>query len=99
MKRLQNTTGLKVKVLPATNTKGYRVSIQQTNNRKRIVIPFPINSENTTDIVEFILNSIPQVTSFSLLVDNTQNENYLFVIDSEGTQFPDLIVEIKKIKF
>jgi hypothetical protein len=90
MKRLQNTTLLKVKFLPATSTKCNRIKLIQTNNGENRILSANFDCE----VIEFISNLLEknkEVKSFSLAVDNTQKDYYLFNVDSIGNSFPNLL--------
>ena len=95
MKRICNTTGLKVKYLPCTNTQPSRWKLTQTNFNKSIII---------TDIgqftpIEFIcerLEQIEEIENFSLLVDNTQKDFYLFVLNFKNFSFENILNHFKK---
>ena len=93
MKRQTNTTGIKVKFLPATNEKPNRLKITQTNFNKSIIV------SNPEDVLEFIcrvLENTEEVRSFSLLVDNTQNDYYLFSVDFNNNSFENILNNFKK---
>lgn len=93
-KRQQNTTGLKFKFLPATNTKGSRYKITQTNNNKSIIISAQFEV-TPLEHFENIINKLECVESFSLLVDNTQNDYYLFSLNTSGDSFGDIVNQLK----
>jgi len=100
MKRKENKTALKVKFLGATNTKGSRISITQTNNNKRCVIECDPRF-TVIDQTENIIENIKEVDAFSMLVDNTQNNFYVFVLELSKefkTSFPDIIKKIKEME-
>lgn len=70
MKRKQNTTGLKIKYLQPTNTKGSRYKITHFCN---------------------VLENVECIENYSLLIDNTQNDYYLFNIDLKGYGFDNIL--------
>ena len=93
MKRQTNTTGIKVKFLPATNEKPNRLKITQTNFNKSIIV------SNPGEVLEFIcrvLENTEEVRSFSLLVGNTQNDYYLFSVDFNSNSFENILNNFKK---
>ena len=94
-KRQTNTTGLKVSFIPATNTKGNRFRLTQTNNKKSIVINGDINLD-LIYFMELILSQIEEINTFNLVVDNTQNKYHLFSIDFKGNSFVDILHNFKK---
>ncbi len=87
-KKLQNTTALRVKFLANTR----RLKITQTNNNKYCYI---LSLSDVIQQIENILNNIKEVESFSLIVDNTQKDYFLFNITTKGNSFPDIINIIK----
>lgn len=95
MKKSNNTTGLKVAFIPATNNTADRFKITQTNCNKSITISGNIDG----DIVSFISNvleTIDEIKSFSLVVDNTQNKYFLFSLDFKGDSFTNILNNFKK---
>ena len=90
MKRQTNTTGLKVRFLPVTNTKGNRIRLTQTNDNKSIIISQPDNMEMLTYIFS-ILDKTEEVNTYSLLVDNTQNNYYIINIDFLNNSFTNIL--------
>lgn len=96
-KRLNNTTGLKVAFIPATNNTAAKFKITQTNCKKSIKISSNINS----DIVSFIsgvLETIDEIKYFSLVVDNIQSKYYLFSLDFKSDSFTNILNSFKKLK-
>ena len=94
-KRLQNTTGLKVAFIPATNTQGDKFRITQTNDKKSVTISGNLNLE-IIDFICSILDKTESVKNYSLVVDNTQNKYYLFSIDFIGQSFENILHNFKK---
>lgn len=95
MKKSNNTTGLKVSFIPATNETADKFKITQTNCNKSITISGNIDG----DIVSFISNvleTIDEIKSFSLVVDNTQNKHFLFSLDFKGDSFTNILNNFKK---
>jgi hypothetical protein len=90
MKRQTNTTALKFKFIGETNTRPSRYKVTQTNTNKSIFI----SSESLAGICN-ILENHPDIVNFSLIVDNTQNDYYLFCVGLLGNSFPDLLKHIK----
>lgn len=95
MKRLQNTTGLKVTFIPATNAQGDKFRVTQTNNKKSITINGNLNLE-IRDFICGVLDGILEIESYSILVDNTQNKYFLFNIDFKGQSFENILHNFKK---
>ena len=93
MKRQNNTAGLKVKFLPATNEKPNRLKITQTNFNKSVIV---YNSDNVIEFVCAILERIEQVENFSLVADNTQDDYYLFSLYFKGNEFINILSNFKK---
>lgn len=93
MKRQTNTAGLKVKFLPATNEKPSRLKITQMNFNKSVIVS---NSENVLEFICRVLENTEEVKSFSLLVDNTQNDYYLFSVDFNNNSFENILNNFKK---
>ena len=98
MKRTLNTIGLKFTYLGATNTKCARYKVTQTNTNKSVIIDANFGSLLPFEFFEKTLNSIPEIKSFSLMLDNTQNNYYLFCIDIFTNEIPNLLINFKKIK-
>ena len=93
MKRQINTAGLKVKFLPATNEKPNRLKITQTNFNKSVIVS---NSENGLEFICRVLENTEEVRLFSLIVDNTQNDYYLFSVDFHSNSFENILNNFKK---
>ena len=96
MKRLNNTTGLKIKYIGATDTKGSRIKFTQLNNNKNVTVSYN-NKFDTLGLAEEILNRIDLLNGFNVIVDNTQNNYYLINLDFVGNSFKDITPLIKKI--
>jgi hypothetical protein len=90
MKRQTNTTGLKIKFLPVTNTLGDRIRLTQTNDNKSVTISQPDNIE-TLPYIFSVLDKLEEVASYSLLVDNTQNNYYTINIDFNSNSFTNIL--------
>ena len=93
MKRQINTTGIKVKFLPATNEKPNRLKITQTNFNKFVIVS---NSEDVLEFICRVLENTEAVRLFSLIVDNTQNDYYLFSVDFHNNSFENILNNFKK---
>ncbi len=94
-KRLTNTTGLKFTFIPATNTKGNRIKITQTNCNKSVFV----SGNRNLEIIDFacsVLDRIEIVNNYSFLVDNTQGNYYIFNINFKGNSFENILNEFKK---
>ena len=95
LKRLTNTTGLKVAFIPATNTKGNRFKITQTNDCKSVVI----NGNLDLEIIDFIcsiLEKIESIESYSICVDKTKKKYYLFNMNFKRNSFENILQNFKK---
>lgn len=95
MKRKQNTTILKFKFIPCTNTKPNRYKVIQTNSNKSIFINSSFGSLTPLEYFTNVLESIECINSYSLVIDNTQNDYYLFCIDIIGSSFDNLLQYFK----
>ena len=96
MKRLNNTTALRVKYLGATDTKDSRIKFTQLNNNKSVTVSYS-NKFDVLELSEEILNRIELIKAFSVIVDNTQNNYYLINLDFTGKSFYDITPLIKEI--
>jgi hypothetical protein len=90
MKRQTNTTGLKVKFLPVTNTKGNRIRLTQMNDNKSVIISQPDNLE-MLQYIFLILDKTEEVNTYSLLVDNTQQDYRIINIDFKDNSFTNIL--------
>ena len=96
MKRQNNTTGLKIKYIGATDTKDSRIKFTQLNNNKSVTVSYN-HKFDMLGLAEEILNRIDLLKGFSVIIDNTQNNYYLINLDFSGTSFEDITPLIKKI--
>ena len=96
MKRLNNTTALRVKYMGATDMKGSRIKFTQLNNNKSVTVSYN-HKFDVLGLTEEILNRIELIKAFSVIVDNTQNDYYLINLDFAGNSFDDITPLIKKI--
>lgn len=96
MKRLNNTTALRVKYLGATDTKDSRIKFTQLNNNKSVIVSYN-HKFGTLELAVEILNRIEPIKVFNVIVDNTQNNYYLINLDFAGNSFEDITQLIKKI--
>ena len=92
MKRICNTTGLKVKYLANSND----ISVTQLNLNKRVKIGYN-DKYNTIELIERILDKIDKIVSYNVVIDNTQNKYYLINFVTSGNDIPDLTQEIKSV--
>ena len=90
MKRQINTSAFKFKYLANSND----ISITQLNLNKRVKISYNYKY-NTLELIERILDKIDKIVSYSVVIDNTQNEYYLINFVTSGYDIPDLTQEIK----
>ena len=93
-KRKDNTTGIKIKFLPVTNTKPSRYRIIQTNSGKSVIVNAQLDDTPLTHFSN-VLDGIEEVKSFSLVTDNTQNDYYLFSVDFNGSSFENILEYFK----
>ena len=96
MKRKNNTTGLKIKYIGATDTKDSRIKFTQLNNNKSVTVSCNYQFD-TLGLAEEILNRIDVLKGFNVIVDNTQNNYYLINLDFASNSFEDITPLIKKI--
>lgn len=96
MKRNNNTTGLKVKYIGATDTICSRIKFTQLNNNKSVTVSYN-HKFDVLGLAEEILNRIDLLKGFNVIVDNTQNNYYLINLDFVGNSFEDITPLIKKI--
>ena len=96
MKRQNNTAGLKVKYIGATDTKDDRIKFTQLNNDKSVTVSYNYKFD-VLGLTEEILNRIDLLKGFNVIVDNTQNDYYLINLDFAGNSFEDITPLIKKI--
>lgn len=96
MKKLNNTTALKITFIPATNTKTDKFKITQLNSGKSIFINGNLDLP-IYDFIPLILDKIECVKSYSLIVDNTQNKHFLFNIDFTGSSFENILTNFKNL--
>ena len=96
MKRNNNTTGLKVKYIGATDTKDDRIKFTQLNNNKSVTVSYNYKFD-VLGLAEEILNRIDLIKGFNVIVDNTQNDYYLINLDFASNSFEDITPLIKKI--
>ena len=92
MKRQINTSAFKFKYLANSND----ISITQLNLNKRVKISYNYKY-NTLELIERILDKIDKIVSYSVVIDNTQNEYYLINFATSGYDIPDLTQEIKSV--
>jgi ABC-type transporter lipoprotein component MlaA len=93
-KRITNTTGIKVQFLGATNNRGARIKIVQMNSKKSVYIN-PSNLELINQVCE-VLDSVELIESYNILIDNTQDNYYIFNINFNGYSFEDITQYFKK---
>ena len=96
MKRNNNTTGLKIKYIGATDTKGSRIKFTQLNNNKSVTVSYN-HKFDTLGLAVEILNRIDLLNGFNVIVDNTQNNYYLINLEFAGNSFEDITLLIKEI--
>lgn len=94
-KRKTNTTGIRVKFLPWTEKKGNRLKITQMNFKESVTISRPHNMELIPFICS-VLDGAKEVESYSILVDNTQDDFYIFNVDFIGNSFENILNQFKK---
>lgn len=96
MKKLTNTTGLKIQFIPCTNTKGDRYKLTQTNNNKSIFISGNLNC-TIENLISNILEKIDLIESYSFLVDNTQDKYFLVNLDFKNNSFENILENFKNL--
>lgn len=95
-KRKDNLTGLKVKFIPATNFKNDGFKITQTNNNKSVFIDSNFGNLTPIEFFTQTLNKDKKIKSFNLLIDNTQNSFYTFVINVKSKEIHNILENFKK---
>jgi hypothetical protein len=96
MKRQTNTTAIKFKFIGETNTRPSRYKVTQTNTNKSIFISADFYNLLPHEGIYKILENHPDIVSFTPIVDNTQNDYFLFCIEiANKTTFPDLLKHIQ----
>ena len=96
-KKQSNTLGLKVAFIPGTNKKPDYYKITQLNNNTSVKISANIYQDmRIYDFIAFVLESIPEIQNFCLVVDNTQNKHYIFSVNFFGPSFLDILHNFKK---
>jgi len=81
-KRKENLKGLKVKFLGATDCLSARIKFIETNTRKTKTVNYNYNCD-VLETAYNILDKNDNVISYNLVVDNTQNDFYLFSIKTK----------------
>ena len=94
-KRQRNIFALKFKFIGATNTKPSRYRVTQTNNKKSAFICADFGNLTPFEGMIKKLDSINEIDSFALVIDNTQNDFYTFAINTAANEIPDLIKYFK----
>jgi len=95
-KRKNNLTGLKVKFIPPTNDKGSFFKLTQTNNKKSCLINGCLDTEPIGFFTN-VLNRDKRIKSFNLMIDNTQNQYYTFVIDVKNNEIHNILENFKNL--
>jgi hypothetical protein len=100
MKRQNNIFALQFKYVGATNTKPARYKVTQTNTNQSIFISADFGSLAPFEGINNIIESLPEVKTYSLIIDNTPHgyNYYTFAIETEGYEIPDLLQHFKKHK-
>ena len=98
MKRNNNTTGLKIKYIGATDTKDNRIKFTQLNNNKSVTVSYN-HKFDVLELTEEILNRIELIKAFSVIIDNSQNNYYLINLEFTGNSFEDITPLIKEIAY
>lgn len=94
-KRKRNIFALKFKFISATNTKPSRYKVTQTNNNKSAYIGADFGNLTPFEAMTKKLDSINEIDSFSLVIDNTQDQYYIFAINTAANEIPNLIQYFK----
>ncbi len=89
-KRIENLKGLKVKFLGATNHRSARIKFIETNTRKSKTINYNYSYEVFETAIN-ILDKNDNVISYNLIIDNTQNDYYLFSVKTKD--FSESLIE------
>lgn len=94
-KRTGNLTSIKIKWLGATNTLGARIKITQLNNNESVTLGYDY-SQDTLNTVFLLLEKCHAVSNYNIIIDNTQDNYYLIMINYVCSNFFNLIEWIKK---
>ena len=97
MKRKQNKPAVKFKFLSAENNKPQRISVTQTNSKKRITISNNSNFESL-DFIFSLFEKCESIEDYNLIIDNTQNDYYLVSFDNGSASIFNFIEWIKNNK-
>ena len=96
-KRTTNRAALKFKFLGATNFKPSRYKVTQTNTRESVYMSSNFGSCAPLEGICMMLDCINEIEDYSLIIDNTQNDYYLFCINTKDkTTCPSLLNHFKK---
>ena len=76
MKRKPNKPAVKFKFLSPEDNKPHRISISQTNSKKRTTISNNSNLEYL-DFIFSLFEKCKFIKDYNLIIDNTQNDYYL----------------------
>jgi hypothetical protein len=94
-KRQSNIFALKFKFIGATNNKPSRYRVTQTNNNKSAYIGADFGNLTPFEGMIKKLDSINEIASFALVIDNTQDQFYTFAINTLSYEIPNLIPYFK----
>lgn len=95
---MNNRIFIKARFLPCTDYKPNRIKFIQSNTGNYIITSKQNNSKlEYLDFIKTVIKSCSCVEDVSILVDNTQNKEYLILIKDtdNGYGFPDVIQELK----
>jgi|LakMenEpi03Aug12_release.lakeMendotaPanAssembly.Ray.scaffolds.fasta_scaffold1540322_1 hypothetical protein len=90
MKRKDNTIAIKAKYIPFTGNREHCIKFTQTNTNKSVCKPINDTITPIEQMCEFFENN-DKVISYQMLIDNTQNQYYIFVVEFEGSLIPNLL--------
>ena len=96
MKKLNNTFALKVKILQMTDTKPTRIKVIELNTLESVVINRDYSMENGLHQVCSLLEKIHFISSFQVVIDNSQN-NYDLIVFKSDLEWNSIVDEIKKV--
>ena len=85
-KQKQNQIMLKAKYMPNTD----RIKITQSNSKESCYIDYD-DIESVVFQIHMLLEEIEEVKGYALIIDNTQNDYYLFSIDLNTNEIPNLL--------
>ncbi len=94
MKKVSNKTGVKVKFLGMTKNREPRIKITEMNSKKSKTFELP---DNMTEL-EYafsLLDTVEVVKEYCVMVDNTQQDYFIILVETHHNYFTDIVSGIK----